>query len=285
MSLFHNKKERPPFGVMTLAMGEYYQDLALVLLESLRRYMPDLKVAVVTDNNEEKLSEYFDYVIPLDLAHGTTLKQKLFLNDYSPFAKTMFIDADTIALRSFQDFIDQLIDGEYPFTSNLVNWSPTRNQKSGWVLDPILLEKKTGFKDFCCPHGGLYFWDQEKGQKWFLLAREFYEKFDETYGLKNETDHGYNEEIAFGCAIISFKEQNGFDYYFPPNGNLMTTSYHSRMKRSVFGDLVVRRRGSFIRKENPSLFHFFHNNTKKPLYQSIKKKAFTNLPSIKVYNK
>jgi len=277
MSTPQNQTNKPKFGIITLAMGEYYQELALVLLESLRRYMPHIEVAVVTDRNHGRLAEYFDHVISLDMTHGTTLKQKLYLNQYSPFQKTMFIDADSIALRSFQRFVDELIRQDYAFTSSLGDWAPTRSRKSEWVFDPLLLEQKIGSKDFHYPHGGLYFWDRDEGEKWFSLAREFYEKFDESYGLNRLPDHGFNEEIAFGCAIVFFKKRDGFDHYFPYNKKLMTTTYFSVIWRNLFGKLMVRRRRLPFLFERPCFFHFFHRNTKKRLYQSIKEDALKRL--------
>ncbi len=272
-----DQKETPTFGIITLAMGEYYHDLALVLVESLKRYMPDTKVAVVADGDFERLGRYFDEVIPINLEHGTTLKQKLFLNEYSPFEKTLFIDADSIALRSFQGFVDHLIREKYAFTSSLGYWTPTENQQTEWFHDAKLFKEKTEFEEFHCFHGGLYFWDHDASQDWFRMAREFNDSFDESWGLTEVPGHGFNEEIAFGCVAASLKEKTGFDHYQGQNTNHMTTSYYSTIKRGLLRGLVVRSRKSPYKKENPALFHFFHRQTKKPIYRWIKKKAFRAL--------
>lgn len=268
------------FGIITLAMGEYHQDLALVLLESLRRYMPNTKVAVIADSRLEYLGQYFDEVIPLNESYGKSLKQKVYLNEYSPFDKTMFIDADVIALRPFQEYVDDFIGRDLSFaTSHGFTISMEQKKQDRWMSDPKLFGKKLGVSErMFFPHGGVYCWDREKGQKIFEKAREIYGTFSEECGLVRFGDWSFNEEYAFGCAVVALQEDGNFDRYILKRG-LMAVNFDSYITKTFLGKMYVRDRRTEEMK-NPGLFHFYTSFTKKPFYQNLKKKALKRLKKI-----
>jgi len=62
---------------------------------SIRHHNKGEQLAVVTDTSEY-FDEVYDHVIPVDLSYGTGVTQKLHLDRYTPFEKTLFIDSDCL---------------------------------------------------------------------------------------------------------------------------------------------------------------------------------------------
>ncbi|MBD2168775.1 hypothetical protein H6G04_30805 [Calothrix membranacea FACHB-236] len=99
-------------GVITLAYGKLkYIEMAKTLARSLKLHSPHISLAIVTDyQNDQELIELFDIVIPLNKDYGSNVRQKLHLNNYSPYNKTIFIDSDCIVVRDIQ-FIFEALKG------------------------------------------------------------------------------------------------------------------------------------------------------------------------------
>ena len=70
--------------------------MAKGLGRSIRRNSPGTALAVVTNAPEEHFSE-FDEVIALNEDHGSGLCQTLFLDKYSPFEETLYVDSDCLS--------------------------------------------------------------------------------------------------------------------------------------------------------------------------------------------
>ena len=64
--------------------------------------MAKQRIAVVTDSNDPELRQLFHIGIKLQPALGQQVEQKIFLNVYSPFGRTMFIDSDCLTTRSLE---------------------------------------------------------------------------------------------------------------------------------------------------------------------------------------
>ena len=86
-------------GVITVATGKRYHGYASALARSLRRHAPGLPLAVVTDAPASAFRGLFDHVVAADPSFGHGYAQKLHLDDYSPFEQTLFLDADSLAVR------------------------------------------------------------------------------------------------------------------------------------------------------------------------------------------
>jgi hypothetical protein len=92
-------------GTLTLAFGSpKYIEMAKSLARSLLLHHPALPRAIVTDSTDPELSTLFTHVLPLRREYGSNVRQKLFLDDYTPFDETLFIDSDCLAVRSLDDF-------------------------------------------------------------------------------------------------------------------------------------------------------------------------------------
>ena len=94
-------------GMITIAFGsDRFFEQANTLARSLRRYMPNHKITLVTDRPDA--NPLFDYTIqmnPIGIL-GTFLKTDLY--EYSPFAETFFINSDCVVLRNFSSELAEI---------------------------------------------------------------------------------------------------------------------------------------------------------------------------------
>jgi len=105
----HQASETGTLGVVTLGFGaDRYVRQAETLALSLRRHMPDLPIAPVTD--KEKIPGVFDMRVPVDLSHGTGVIQKIYLDAYSLFERTLFMRSGCVVMRPFTDELRMLED-------------------------------------------------------------------------------------------------------------------------------------------------------------------------------
>ena len=73
--------------------------MAKVLARSLAIHSPDIPSAVVTDSSDRGLADLYDHVVQFRPEFGSGLTQKVYLDAYSPFKETLFIDSDCLVIR------------------------------------------------------------------------------------------------------------------------------------------------------------------------------------------
>jgi hypothetical protein len=89
------------FGVITMATEhDYLKAVGLAL--SIRIHNPDVKIAIACYKNiSDKIGHHFDYVI--EQSHDLKgFEHKVHLDEYSPFEKTFFFDADILFFKDLQ---------------------------------------------------------------------------------------------------------------------------------------------------------------------------------------
>ncbi len=92
-------------GIITLAYGhERFIEQARSLAHSLQLHAPHLPRTLITDSNDPEIRDQFTDVIPYRPEYGSGVRQKLFLDRYSPYEQTLFIDSDCLALGNLQSF-------------------------------------------------------------------------------------------------------------------------------------------------------------------------------------
>lgn len=92
-------------GVITLAYGhQRFIDQARSLAHSLQLHAPQLPRTLITDSNDHEIRQQFTELIPYRPEYGSGVRQKLFLDRYSPYEKTLFIDSDCLALGNLESF-------------------------------------------------------------------------------------------------------------------------------------------------------------------------------------
>jgi hypothetical protein len=92
-------------GVLTLAYGhERFVEQARSLAHSLQMHAPHLPRTLVTDSADSEIRRQFTEIIPYRPEYGSGVRQKLFLDLYSPYEQTLFIDSDCLALGNLESF-------------------------------------------------------------------------------------------------------------------------------------------------------------------------------------
>jgi hypothetical protein len=213
-------------GFMTIAMGhEKYIEQARILSLSLRRNMPEIPLAIVTDC--QNLAASADIIIPAASEIPVGVMQKVFLDEYTPFNETLFIDSDCVVTRPFLKELEQI--RKFEFTPAMEKFTPANGQDEYIDSLPATL-KLIGGDKFPKFNGGIYFFkDGELSSLVFRTAREIHRNY-RRYGIRAFDKSGPGEETVFALALSKL---GLFDLYHD-EGNLMRTP--TGLKGKIFID-------------------------------------------------
>jgi hypothetical protein len=235
-------------GFLTIATGHgRYAKQAEVLLLSLKRNMPGVPVAVVTDN--PRLAAVADHVVsPLtNLSAGVV--QKAWLDHYTPFKETLFIDSDCIATRPFVEELQQI--RQFDFSPAMERVTP-KDGTDEYVANLAETLQMIGGDSYPKFNGGVYFFNTSaRSAAVFRMAREFHENY-RAYGIKTFDKSGPGEETIFALALAKL----GLTDLYHDRGRLMRTP------TGLKGALSIEPLGggcSFERhdgKVSPAICHF-----------------------------
>ncbi len=101
------------FGVLYVTTGERHFEEALLSAKSVRECMPNIGIAIVTDQiDKSQESGLFHHIIPIE-PDGTEFGIKWLGMKLTPFPKTLFLDSDTYALAPVYELIDLLDDFDF----------------------------------------------------------------------------------------------------------------------------------------------------------------------------
>jgi hypothetical protein len=190
----------PGLGIVTLAIGaRRYIRQAQILSLSLRRNMPEVPIAIVTDSDE--LASYADCVITVDRSLPISTAQKLLLYKYSPFEETLFIDSDCVATRPFHTELERI--RKYAFSPVIERLTPIDGSDEyvddlRWTLNRV---GGTAFPKF---NGGLYFFSKtQQARDVFKLAQEYFWNH-KSYRIRPFDRGGAGDETVIALALAHF---------------------------------------------------------------------------------
>lgn len=241
---------RTETGVLTLAFGHRrFLDQAETLALSLKRHMPMTKIAVVTDLDPEP--GLFDVVVPLVPERGKSFLQKLWIDRYSPFDKTVFIDSDCLIGRDFTDQIESI--ERYSFTPVCEKYlEPGQVDGDGWVDDIEKALALCGGRVYPKFNGGVYYFDRsDAARKVFEIARSIQTRARE-FGLDRPNGREPGDEPIFALALSSLDMLPLYD----DHGTLMRTPIGISGGISMdnaFGSFSFLKYGSRV---EPAICHF-----------------------------
>jgi hypothetical protein len=225
----HSLKE---VGILTYAFGEErYLDYAVNLALSLRLHMPDLKRAIVTDRENAEILAAFDLIIPFNAEFGWGVAHKTYMDRYSPFDETLFIDADCLVSRPFPEELQAI--RQFDFTPAVEEVLTPQDSNIffhdlGETMRRLKLEEIPKF------NGGVYFFrnGSEKTQQMFSEARKLTDRCHEL-GLRGFRKTGPNDESVFSLAL----SRSGFHTFYRDQGRLMRTplGMHGPLAIDVMG--------------------------------------------------
>jgi len=208
-------------GYLTLATGRQpYVELALNLALSIK-HRDRRPVALLHDGRVEVPTAYrpfFDVVIqaqPDRLLPG--IDTKLLLQAYSPFERTLFLDADCLMAKSDADrFWAALKDTPFTVVGDVIKRGPYCK-----FQDVAELIRKMGLPHMIRHNGGFMAFDQsEAARKLFRQARAYYEEQRDFLSYAHgDPSRGHNEEPLFAAAmaLLGLKP-------VPPRENLIYTA-------------------------------------------------------------
>jgi len=186
-------------GIITLAYGmPKYTDMALALGRSLGCHAPGIPRAIVTDRvDDARLRGLFDPVIPLRKEYGSNVRQKLYVDHYSPFRATAFIDCDSLVVRDLQFIFDALKGTGFTV--------PGEHYLAEGQTDPFV-DVDGALRHFRIPrlpkfNGGLYYFERgDASRQLFDTAREILANW-RSLPLHDFRGDGPNDEPILAIAM------------------------------------------------------------------------------------
>jgi hypothetical protein len=190
-------------GYITIAAEhQRYVDMAVVLALSLKTCDPGRPVCLVYDDHVQlppQVDRIFDHLVKLqpDPDYRGCLK-KLRLDDWSPYERTMFIDADCLLMKAQVDTYWSACAGR-GFAATGLMW--TRGRWLGLDVERLC-------QRFDCPYvvilntGTFYFEKGEPGTRFFAELRRLYaDRRDELRRDHRGQAGYYADEPFFGVAM------------------------------------------------------------------------------------
>jgi hypothetical protein len=188
----------PQRGVLTLAFGKpMFLELAKALARSLRLHDPRVPRAIVTDASDPDLLNLFDIKIDHHPEYGSDVEQKLFLDRYSPFDETLFIDSDCLVIRKLDPFWAAFRESDFGACGRRILRG---GEKDEFVdVDRVLQHfGLTGLPKF---NGGIYYFKRNATASLvFETARGLIGRADEL-GFRSFRGGGLADEALYSVAM------------------------------------------------------------------------------------
>jgi hypothetical protein len=251
--------ERKREGYLTLAVElQKYVGLALNLASSLRIVDPKRAICLVHDHKvrlPRNVERYFDDLVLMreDSAYVGVMN-KILLHDYTPYERTMFVDADCIMVRDGVDCYWSAFAGT---GFNVLGGKLTRGRWGGHDVARVLRRFRAPF--LVSMNSGVFYYEQgHRAQRFFALANDlFREHAAEISRIHQGRSHQFANEPILGLAmgLMGMEPQQ----IIPGCGSLLVTTWRARGCRF---DLARR----IARIEKPA--GFFLNLPLRPLAKS-----------------
>ena len=239
-------------GFITIAYGaSKYIKMGKSLARSIRLNSPDSKIAVVTDSNDQELRSLFDHVVELNTDWPPGVAQKLYLDHYSPFDETIFIDSDCLVYKDLNQIWDYFyglrdfgIKGYGYLEADDGHYSI---EDLSMCLGELKLSRMASFNS-----GVIYFNRNQQSLDVFSSAREVYEQ-RRKLTLKEFKNAPVNDEPIFALAM----ETNAIEI-LPWEKAVVMGTYSGDVKNK--NDInVLKRRARYIKNNvilDPMIIHF-----------------------------
>ena len=258
-------------GILTIAFGRpKYIEMAKSLARSLMWHTPSVPRAVVTDSSDPELHDLFTYRIDYRPEYGTNVRQKMYIDRYSPFEKTLFVDSDSLATRGLNSFWSA-------FQSVPFGVCGARLLRAGEVdehLDVDFVMERFGLAGLPKFNGGTYYFNRSReATALFTTARDLLNRSaDLKFG--DFRGDGPNDESLYSVAM-AIHGLTGTDM---GDGGMRTliNSTSPLIVDIPRGICTFVKRGRVL---TPDIIHFA-NFTESHLYlkESLKLKQLTQLP-------
>jgi len=242
------------FGILTLATSnDYLKAIGLAL--SLKISNPGVHLAVAcTPSVKSELTPFFDYVVD-QRTDMQGFRQKVCLDYYSPFDKTLYLDSDILVFKPVSNFIQEWGDAPYTACGKYVT-----DGYSAFKLDRAAQLKRIGKPKFVTVDGsGHGYFNKPACNPFFDRAREITDHHKEIAG-----NIDFADEDVIAIAMTEFD-------YAPVNHIPFFSRYLSAVKGTVNMNVSLGK-CSFISVDTqlpyePCMMHFAANEA--PFHYTI----------------
>jgi hypothetical protein len=188
----------PQRGVLTLAFGKpMFLDLAKSLARSLRLHDPGVPRAIVTDSSDPELLNLFDVKIDHRPEYGSDVGQKLYLDLYSPFDETLFIDSDCLVIHKLDAFWAAFQDSDFGACGHRILRAGEKDE----FVDVDRVLKHFGLTGLPKFNGGIYYFKKNPGAAAvFERARGLIDRAGEL-GFRTFRGGGLADEALYSVAM------------------------------------------------------------------------------------
>lgn len=184
------------FGIITLAIGDKYIEEAINLGLSLVVNSPNIPRAIVCDRtNDTRLLKYFDFIIPILPEINNPFLHKISMDLYTPFKKTMFLDADCLCYKDIFYAFSLFTDSTFGYVG--------RKAFDGIWYGLSIQALRTKLHVEYIPQlnsGMFYFTDSIESVEVFKTARQYYNSY-ENFNIPLFRKTFYPDEPAFSMAL------------------------------------------------------------------------------------
>ncbi|HEY9800846.1 MAG TPA: hypothetical protein V6D25_10845 [Leptolyngbyaceae cyanobacterium] len=263
-------------GIITLGYGKpRYIEMAKTLARSLKLHSPNISRAIVTDRTEEKeILELFDIVIPFNKDYGSNLRQKLYINEYTPYTKTLFIDSDSIVVKDIY-FIFEELEGR-SFTvpgERLLSFGDQDN----FIEDVDFILKKFNLTALPKFNGGVYYFDDSECATEIFTTAQSILKDCHNLPFSQFRNDGPSEEPLFAIAMAVHNQT-----MFNDAGRFMRTPIGITGKLEID---VLKGKSRFKKYQNivsPAIVHFAGDWAETYIYYREALKLTEQYPLVKL---
>jgi hypothetical protein len=210
-------------GILTMAYGKKrYIRMAKALAKSIKLRGATIPLAIVTDSEDPELGHLYDVLIPLRRELGSGLKQKIYLNEYTCFAETLFIDADSLVIRD----IDELWQYFSNVSFGVVGHQLREGKAFMGLMDVGRTMSLLNLTSVPAFNGGMYYFRNDSvANSVFRKSRELSAEYDrlgfEDFNGEISRKPFFSEEPVFAIALAS----SGIDAVVDADGLIMRTPY------------------------------------------------------------
>lgn len=221
-------------GMITIAIGKKYAIQAKYLAFSAMLHAPHCLRAVITDQHSI-LAPYYDIVIPYNPQYGDPFAVKTRLHLYTPFEKTLFLDADSLLVHNVDSYWEALEKRSFAYSGEMISGGE-------WYLDIGALIKYLDVPWIPKFNSGMFLFDKsEKAKNIFDTAFHYMENHE---GLDVPFFRGrmFPDEPFLAIALAKYDEKPFED--------------HGRFSRTLIGARkihlnVIRGVAFFIKNGQP----------------------------------
>ena len=177
-------------GVLTIAYGKpKYVRQAVNLARSIRLRDRDLPLAVATDLPPAAFEGYFDQVIPWDFSEWPELLSKLEIYAITPFATTLFLDADCLVVQSLETVFDYFDGQQFAVFG--------RNEPEAiWFRSLETIQAAVPSPTYPIFNGGCYYFTKSaQAEAIFQRARRLVQDYDDLQLFRSRTGKENDEPL------------------------------------------------------------------------------------------